>query len=116
MVKKIKQVPVLHRVRMVIDTEVYAMDRNEAILFAQELVSNAVNITDTRVKRNWRPQAKEMLESGMSLRETARTLGVDAGNMSKTFPGAGWTKSEGHDFRKMQDELDSLPDHLEARP
>lgn len=107
--KDITVMPTKHRVRLDIEVDVYAMDRAEAIKFANELVSDSVRVLGTKVQRDWKPQAEALLESGMSLREVARTLNVDPGNMARQFAGRGWTRSQGNEYRKMQRELNSIP-------
>lgn len=113
--KDITVMPTKHRVRMDVEVNVYAMDREEAITFAHELVSDSVRVLGTRVQRDWKPQAEALLDSGMSLREAARTLNVDPGNMARQFAGRGWTPSQGGEYGQLQAQLDSLPDYLPAQ-
>lgn len=110
--KNITVMPTKHRVRLDIEVDVYAMDRIEAIDFAKELVSESVRVLGTKVQRDWKPQAEALLDSGMSLREAARTLNVDPGNMARQFAGRGWTPAQGGAYGQLQTQLNNLPDHL----
>jgi DNA-binding CsgD family transcriptional regulator len=59
-----------------------------------------------------RDRALAMLEDGASYNEVARTLKVGDRWVRRNFPGMGWTPDQVYEFRRMQQQLDSLPDHV----
>jgi len=43
--------------------------------------------------------AKRLLDDGCSYKEASRSVGVSNTTMARTFPGRGWTKRQGGEFR-----------------
>ena len=50
----------------------------------------------------WYDRALELLRDGASYTEVARTVNVDRKQISKKFPGYGWTKQQGVEFRELK--------------
>jgi hypothetical protein len=54
----------------------------------------------------WYDRALGLLRDGASYTEVARTVGVDRKQVSKKFPGYGWTKQQGIEFREMKKKME----------
>lgn len=103
--------PVPYNVRIVVDIEVDATSREDAEQQARAHIG-AGEITKTTVRRDWVPLARELLEQGMSQQDVAATLGASRAEVSRHFPGMGWTRQEGVAYRNMKKQLEDMGDFV----
>lgn len=103
--------PVPYNVRIVVDIEVDATSREDAEEQARVHI-RAGEIAKTTVRREWVPLARELLEQGMSQQDVAATLGASRAEVSRHFPGTGWTRQEGVAYRNMKKQLDEMADFV----
>lgn len=109
-----------YEVRMEVTVRVTTDNAEVAEQIAHEWVAEGLDGTGSevktaRVRHNWKPTAERLLAEGMSQAEVGRTIGLDRGTIHRAFPGTGWTIQKGVAFRKMQEQLDRLPNYLERQ-
>ena len=104
-------IPVTYNVRLTVDLTVDAVSREDADRKARALIGDA-EVLKVSMRRDWEAVAEKLLEDGMSHREVADTLATDRAQVSKRFPGTGWTRQEGVAYRNMKKQLEEMGDFV----
>lgn len=81
---------------------VNASSQEEAEQKAAEIMAEAGEEHVVSVALDKRHEAGIMLDYGASYNEVARTLHTQVKHVSRWYPGRGWTKKQGVEYRKMK--------------